>query len=101
MMKFILIVFATVFIAPAQARPPALVKGKIFVRNGQTFISQGPDQGLPEYKIRWLQGFKADAVCYYQRDKLCPEYVVYFRSMQRSVLIDAVTDIRFGAEWPK
>ncbi len=96
-------VFLFMMVWQASAAPapkaPTFVRGKIFKRGADVYISADPTKAIQEYKIKWIKGFTAKKVCYFSHDTLCPDYVVYFRHLKTKregqTLVDAYAEAKF------
>ena len=81
------------------AKKNSPIRGKIIMHDQATYVSAAPGQGVLEYKIEWLKGFPTKNICYVQKDSLCPDYLVHYRSQKTTkqglVLVDAVATLKY------
>ena len=98
MRTLLLLLFIPTASAFATTDPP-FIRGKVLQRDGQFYVTMAPEGNFPIYNIQWVKGYDTANICFYQRDKLCPDYVIYFRTLKHSksgtLLVDAVADPKF------
>jgi hypothetical protein len=100
-MKIILILILNLLVINGFALESrnSVLRGKIFQRDGLTFVSTDPSHAVGDYQIQWMPKFPIKKICYYNQDRLCPDYLVFYKTLKNTskgpLLVDAVADVKF------